>query len=86
MHIRPPRQIIVQEVFGMRRKKRGRPPKNTAGARGVGRVDVKLPHGLIQEIDALVQRRVYMTRADFVRSAVREKLLAATDRSTSSAP
>ncbi|MFO7898941.1 MAG: ribbon-helix-helix domain-containing protein [Planctomycetota bacterium] len=61
----------------MLRRKRGRPPKNRAKARGVGRVDVKLPYGLIQEIEKLVEQRIYMTKADFVRCAVRDKLLCA---------
>ena len=59
-----------QEVSRMPRKKRGRPAK-----RPVGRIDVKLPRGLIEEIDKLVEQKLYLTKADFVRSAVREKLL-----------
>jgi Arc/MetJ-type ribon-helix-helix transcriptional regulator len=55
----------------MPRKKRGRPAKSP-----VGRIDVKLPRGLIEEIEKLVEQRIYLSKADFVRSAVREKLLA----------
>jgi len=40
----------------------------------VGRIDVKLPRGLIDEIERLVAERIYLSKADFVRSAVREKL------------
>ena len=54
----------------MPRKKRGRPAK-----RPVGRIDVKLPRGLFEEIEKLVEQKLYLAKADFVRSAVREKLL-----------
>ena len=40
----------------------------------MGRIDVKLPRGLIDEIERLVAERIYLSKADFVRSAVREKL------------
>jgi len=50
-------------------RRRGRPP-------AVGRVDVKLPRGLVQRIEELVADRIYLSKADFVRSAVREKLTA----------
>lgn len=72
------RTIIVQEVFVM--KKRGRPPKT----RTAGRVDVKLPHGLLKEIEKLLEQQIYTSRSDFVRSAVREKLLATSGTRNSS--
>ena len=58
----------------MRGKKRGRPARHTKRA-GLGRVDVKLPRGLIEQIEQLVEQKIYLSRADFVRAATREKLL-----------
>jgi len=59
--------------------RRGRRPKADKARKhrrpSVGRVDAKLPDGVIEQIDRLVADRIYLTRADFVRSAVREKLL-----------
>jgi len=60
----------------MRRRKRTKAGPGTSKRSGVGRIDVKLPSGLIEEIEKLVARRLYMSKADFVRSAVREKLAA----------
>ncbi len=59
----------------MRRRGRppGRPRKVTTNP-AVGRIDVKLPRGLIEEIEKQVTERIYLSKADFVRSAVREKL------------
>lgn len=53
----------------MPKRKRGRPAK-----RPVGRIDVKLPRRLIEQIEKLVEQKLYLSKADFVRSAVREKL------------
>jgi Arc/MetJ-type ribon-helix-helix transcriptional regulator len=61
----------------MRKKTRGKPAGGTGKTSGVGRVDVKLPRGLIDQIEKLVEQKMYLTKADFVRSAVRERLLAA---------
>jgi Arc/MetJ-type ribon-helix-helix transcriptional regulator len=60
----------------MRKRKRTKAGPDTPRRPGVGRIDVKLPSGLVEEIEKLVARRVYMSKADFVRSAVREKLAA----------
>jgi len=68
----------------MRKKTRGKPAGGTGKTSGVGRIDVKLPRGLIDQIEKLVEQKLYLTRADFVRSAVREKLLG-TDRTASRA-
>ena len=54
----------------MPRKKRGRPAK-----RPVGRIDVKLPRALIDEIEKLVEQKLYLSKADFARSVLRERLL-----------
>ena len=50
---------------------RGRPPAGRRTKRGpaVGRIDVKLPRRLIDEIERLVADRIYLSKADFVRSA-----------------
>ena len=58
-------------------RKRGRPPAGPRRAKtnpAVGRIDVKLPRGLVDEIEKLVAEGIYLSKADFVRSAVREKL------------
>jgi len=57
-------------VLRMPRKKRRRPAKGP-----VGRIHARLPRGLIAQIEKLVEQKLYLTKADFVRSAVREKLL-----------
>jgi metal-responsive CopG/Arc/MetJ family transcriptional regulator len=49
----------------------GRPRKRIAG---VGRIDVKLPRDLVDQIERLVAERIYLSKTDFVRSAVRENL------------
>ena len=51
-------------------------PADHATDEGLGRIDVKLPRGLIQQIERLVEQKIYLSKADFVRSATREKLLA----------
>jgi Arc/MetJ-type ribon-helix-helix transcriptional regulator len=61
----------------MRKKTRGKPAGGTVKTSGVGRIDVKLPRGLVDQIEKLVEQRMYLSKADFVRFAVRERLLAA---------
>jgi len=58
----------------MRKRKRTKAGPGASKRSGVGRIDVKLPSGLVEDIEKLVAKRVYMSKADFVRSAVREKL------------
>ena len=68
----------------MRKRKRTKAGPGTSKRSGVGRIDVKLPSGLVEEIEKLVARRVYMSKSDFVRSAVREKLAAGANPSPQS--
>lgn len=60
-------------------RKRGRPrtvKEKRPAAQAVRRIDVKLPVGLYEQVQALVKDGLFFSMSDFGRTAIREKLAA----------